>query len=164
MTSVMQVGDLQTGTAERLLAKFGLQLAVIANDQAIPASFWGDSEAGLRGRTVFVRSDTPVHSLLHETCHLVCMDEARRRKLDRDAGGSDVEESAVCYLQILLADEIPGVGRNQLMQDMDTWGYSFRLGSTAAWFAGDADDARDWLANHGLIIATGKPLWRLRTE
>ena len=30
-----------------------------------------------------------------------------------------------------------------------TWGYSFRLGSAAAWFAEDAEDARDWL------IATG---------
>ena len=162
MPSVLCIVDLQPGVARELLEKFGLRLAVVANEQEIPASFWGDSEAGLRGRTVFVRGDTPVHSFLHETCHLICMDEARRRELDRDAGGSDIEESAVCYLQILLADELPGVERERLMQDMDTWGYSFRLGSTAAWFTSDADDARDWLIDHGLITAEGKPHWCLR--
>ena len=40
----------------------------------------------------------------------------------------------MCYLQILLADALHGVGRERLMQDMDEWGYSFRLGSTRAWF------------------------------
>lgn len=164
MTSVAQIDDLQPGTAARLLERFGLRLAVVENDQEIPASFWGDSEAGVRGRTVFVRGDTPVHSFLHETCHLVCMDEARRQSLERDAGGSDLEESAVCYLQILLADELPGIGRKRLMQDMDSWGYSFRLGSTAAWFASDADDAQDWLIRHGLVTAEGRPRWRLRTD
>ncbi len=29
---------------------------------------------------------------------------------------------------------------------MDAWGYSFRLGSTRAWFEGDAQDARAWLS------------------
>jgi hypothetical protein len=164
MANVIQVDDLQPGTAARLLQRFGLQLVVVASEEPIPASFWGDSEAGLQGRTVFLRGDTPVHSFLHETCHLVCMDEARRRNLDRDAGGSDLEESAVCYLQILLADELPGIGRERLMQDMDAWGYSFRLGSTAAWFASDADDARDWLARNGLITADDRPCWRLRTD
>jgi hypothetical protein len=57
----------------------------------------------------------------------------------------------VCYLQILLADSLPGVGRERLMQDMDEWGYSFRLGNTRAWFEGDAQDARQWLLTHGVI-------------
>jgi hypothetical protein len=39
------------------------------------------------------------------------------------------------------------------MQDMDAWGYSFRLGSTAAWFEADAEDARDWLRERGLPSA-----------
>ena len=164
MTSIVQIDDLQPGIAARLLERFGLRLAVVPDDREIPASFWGDSEAGVRGRTVFVRGDTPVHSFLHETCHLVCMDEARRQTLERDAGGSDLEESAVCYLQILLADELPGIGRQRLMQDMDSWGYSFRLGSTAAWFAGDAADARDWLIRHGLVTAEDRPRWRLRVD
>ncbi len=34
---------------------------------------------------------------------------------------------------------------------MDAWGYSFRLGSTHAWFESDATDARAWLVAHGLI-------------
>jgi hypothetical protein len=36
------------------------------------------------------------------------------------------------------------------MADMDAWGYSFRLGSTRAWFEHDADDARVFLQARGL--------------
>ena len=61
----------------------------------------------MRGNTLYVRADTPVHSLLHELSHYVCMTPERRAGLDRDAGGDDAEECAVCYLQILLADELP---------------------------------------------------------
>ena len=67
--------------------------------------------------------------LLHEACHYICMAPERRAGFDRDAGGDDLEESAVCYLQVLLADELPGVGRERLCADMDAWGYSFRLGN-----------------------------------
>jgi len=49
------------------------------------------------------------------------------------------------------------VGRARLMADMDAWGYSFRLGSTAAWFAGDAENARQWLVEHGLLDSQGRP-------
>ena len=61
------------------------------------------------------------------------------------------EEDAACYLQILLADHLPGVGRDRLMADMDAWGYSFRLGSARAWFETDAEDARAFLAERGLV-------------
>jgi len=90
------------------------------------------------------------------------MDGDRRSRLDRDAGGDDLEESAVCYLQIVLADHITGVGRERVMADMDAWGYSFRLGSTRAWFENDADDAKDFLLNHNLIDTSGKPTFFLR--
>jgi hypothetical protein len=36
------------------------------------------------------------------------------------------------------------------MADMDAWGYSFRLGSTRAWFENDAEDARAFLAARSL--------------
>jgi hypothetical protein len=36
---------------------------------------------------------------------------------------------------------------------MDRWGYHFRLGSTAAWFERDSEDARDWLAGRNLLEA-----------
>jgi hypothetical protein len=62
-----------------------------------------------------------------------------------DATDSIDEEDATCYLQILLADELPEVGAQRLMADMDAWGYSYRLGSTRAWFEQDAENARDWL-------------------
>ena len=48
------------------------------------------------------------------------------------------------------------------MQDMDEWGYSFRLGSTRAWFEGDAADAFEWLRAHGVIRADGSLTGELR--
>lgn len=160
--NVQRVGDLSLEALEGLLARFGLALSVLPAGATVPGSYWGEPEAGIRGRAVLVRPDTPVHSLLHETAHLVCMDERRRYEADTDAGGDDLEEAAVCYLQVLLADELPGVGRERLMRDMDAWGYSFRLGSTAAWFAHDAEDACQWLANQGLLTAAGRPAFSLR--
>ena len=38
-----------------------------------------------------------------------------------------------------------------MMQDMDSWGYSFRLGSAQAWFERDAEDARHWLLLRDVI-------------
>ena len=76
----------------------------------IPGSYWGESEAGLIGNRIYFRPDTPLHSVLHEACHFICMDDARRTQLERDAGGDYDEENAVCYLQILLADELAGIG------------------------------------------------------
>lgn len=90
------------------------------------------------------------------------MSNDRRLGLDKDAGGDDLEESAVCYLQIVLADQIAEVGQDRLMQDMDVWGYSFRLGKSRDWFQSDAEDARDFLKNHGLLTDAGLPTLKLR--
>ena len=141
---------------ELLLERYGMQLTLVAPGEGIPGSYWGHSEAGLKGERLYARLDTPVHSVLHEASHYICMTAERRAGLDRDAGGTDPEESAVCYLQVLLADELPGVGRARLLSDMDAWGYSFRLGNTRAWFEEDATDARDWLCQHGVIDAAGR--------
>jgi hypothetical protein len=42
-----------------------------------------------------------------------------------------------------------------MFRDMDDWGYTFRLGSAAAWFEQDAEDARAWLVEHGLTDRAG---------
>ena len=91
-----------------LLAAQGLELRYLADHSPIPGSYWGESEAGLLGHVLLVRPDTPVHSALHEACHYLCADAARRATLHTDAGGDDLEECAVCYLSILLADALPG--------------------------------------------------------
>ena len=160
--AVLRVADVRFSKLAQLLARFGLSLRLLEDDAPITGSFWGEPEAGIVGRSVYVRLDTPVHSLLHEACHLICMDENRRAGLERDAGGDDLEEAAVCYLQVVLADYLPGVGRDRLMQDMDAWGYSFRLGSSRAWFESDAADARAWLLGHGLLSDNGTPAFVLR--
>jgi hypothetical protein len=136
-----------------LLNRFGLELRFTAPDEIIPGSYWGDSEAGLLGQRLYARYDTPLHSVLHEACHYVCMTPERRVGLTRDAGGDDAEEAAVCYLQVLLADEIPAFGRERLLADMDAWGYSYRLGSARRWFEEDAVDARAWLQQQRVIDA-----------
>ncbi len=162
MTEVQRCGDLPVERLTGLLDHYGLSLFWIDDRESIPGSFWGDEEAGIIGMSVFVRSDTPIHSLLHEAGHIVCMQGDRRQALDTDALSDDTEENAVCYLQILLADEIEGVGKKQLMTDMDRWGYSFRLGSTQSWFENDAEDTRAWLLGNRLIDAEGRLVWRLR--
>lgn len=134
-----------------LLKRYGLALEMVAPEEVIPGSFWGGCEAGLIGATVFVRLDTPVHSVLHEAAHVICMTAERRAGLHTDAGGDEAEENAVCYLQILLAAALPAVGRERLCRDMDEWGYTFRLGGASVWFSEDAADARLWLSHRALI-------------
>ena len=159
---VLTLADTEIATVEALLGRFEITLHHVPDEQRIPASFWGEPEAGVIRNTVFARGDTPLHSILHEACHIICMDDRRRGSLERDAGGDDLEEAAVCYLQVLLADQIPAVGSARLMADMDTWGYSFRLGSTCRWFREDAGDASAWLRCHGLLDDAGRLAYRRR--
>jgi len=147
---VLRLADIGFEAPSVLLAGFGLTLARVADGEAIPGSYWGECEAGLIGATVYARGDTPVHSLLHEACHLLVMPVERRASVHTDATDSIEEEDATCVLQILLAERLPGVGSARLMADMDAWGYSFRLGSTRAWFENDAAEARAFLAQRGL--------------
>jgi hypothetical protein len=157
---VLRLSDIDE--VESLLARFHLGLKRVAEGATIPGSYWGDSEAGLIADNLHARSDTPLHSILHETAHFVCMTPERRRSLFKDAGGDDAEENAVCYLQVLMAAELTCISRSRLFQDMDTWGYSFRLGSTGRWFAEDAAEARSWLKCHRLINDEQTLTWTCR--
>ena len=148
---VLLCQDINLTSLQTLLQQYGMQLQQVADGEEIPGSFWKDSEAGLIGDTLYIRNDTPVHSALHETCHYICMDDARKQLLHTDAGGDYEEENAVCYLQILLSERIPEMGMARMFSDMDEWGYSFRLGSAQAWFEQDADDARQWLLEKQLL-------------
>lgn len=148
----MTVGQIRFDDAASLLASFGLTLHHIADGAEIPGSYWGAPEAGIIASNVYVRNDTPVHSMLHESCHLIVLPEDRRALVHTDATDSVAEEDATCYLQIVLAGRLPGVGSARLMADMDAWGYTYRLGSTRAWFEGDAEDARAWLAERQLPV------------
>lgn len=139
-----------------LLADYGLSVRWLPEAAPIPGSYWGEPEAGLIGGELLIRPDTPVHSALHEASHYICMDAERRTVLHTDAGGTDTEENAVCYLQCLLASDLAGYSRPQVFADMDAWGYHFILGSAAAWFAGDSDDARHWLHARGWIDPAGR--------
>ena len=144
-----------------LLARYRLELMPVTAGAPIPGSYWGEPEAGIVGQRVYARADTPLHSVLHEASHVICMDAGRRASLHTDAGGEYAEEDAVCYLQIVLAGEL-GVSVESISAEMDAWGYTFRLGSAQAWFERDAEDAREWLLAHDLIDESGAPMWKLR--
>jgi hypothetical protein len=145
-----------------LLERYGLELCLVAPQELIPGSYWGEREAGLIGARLYARLDTPLHSVLHEAAHFCCIHPERRAGLDTDAGGDHQEENAVCYLQIIFAGLLPQVGRSRMFRDMDEWGYTFRLGSAATWFQQDADDARVWLVAHGLLADDGLPTYECR--
>ena len=151
MTDVLRYSHCNQPALRTLLQQLGLHVEIVEAGAVIPGSFWGDDEAGLIQSNIFIRQDTPVHSILHEACHYVCMDDERKAALHTNAGGSQVEENSVCYLQILLADCLPDMGRERMCSDMDKWGYSFRLGSAETWFEQDAEDAIDWLQQAGLL-------------
>ncbi|WIX07670.1 hypothetical protein [Xanthomonas oryzae] len=150
-TDVLCVADIGLDAPAALLARYGLRLHRVDAGAAIPGSFWGEPEAGIIGCDVYVRDDTPVHSLLHEAGHLIVLPPEKRAAVHTDATDSVEEEDATCYLQILLAEQLPGVGSARLMADMDSWGYTYRLGSTRAWFEQDAENARSWLHARDLL-------------
>ncbi len=161
---MLRLAELETAALQRLLGRYGVELVRLDPGSAIPGSYWGEPEAGIVGNRLYGREDTPIHSLLHELGHFVCVDGKRRQRLDTNAGGGYEEENGVCYLQILLAAFLPQVGRTRMFADMDAWGYTFRLGSAGRWFEGDAADARLWLESNGIIDEDARPTWRLRNE
>lgn len=162
--TVLIYQNLQSSSLPSLLFSYSLTLEQVKDGAEIPGSYWGDAEAGLIGNTLYTRNDTPIHSILHEACHYICMDEARRSVLNTNAEGDYDEENAVCYLQILLADQLPEMGSKRMMQDMDNWGYTFRLGSALRWFTEDAEDAKQWLMQHNLITSDQRPTFKLRIQ
>ena len=155
--------DLPAGRLARLFARFALALHEVGDGEPIPGTYWGEPEAGILGPAIYVRGDTPLHSALHEGCHLICADSQRRAQVKANIGGDYAEEDGVCYLQLLLAEELAGIGLARLAADMDSWGYTFRLGSTMAWFEQDAEDARGWLQAEGILDSSSRVTWRLRS-
>jgi hypothetical protein len=150
---VVRLRDIHIEQAQRVLGCFSVRLELVADGCTIPGSYWGECEAGLIAACVYVRKDTPVHSMLHEACHVIVLPEQQRTSIHTNASDSIAEEDASCYLQLRLAEYIDGFGYSRACQDMDTWGYSFRLGSTHAWFQNDAEDASVFLQQSGIMDA-----------
>ena len=151
MTDVLALADIAFPDVAALLARYDLHLQLVGDAAPIPGSYWGEPEAGIVGNTVYARNDTPVHSLLHEAAHLIVLEPGRRAAVHTDATDSIEEEDAVCVLQTLLGDALPGVGAQRVLADMDAWGYTFRLGSARAYVEQDAGAAWQWLIARGLV-------------
>lgn len=156
--------NLNPDSIKELLSHYGMQINCSKPGVDIPHSFWGTPEAGRKKNRLYIRGDTPIHSILHESCHYVCMPSMQHALEQIDAKGTAMEENATCYLQILLADHIHGYSRSQLMEDMDAWGYNFRLGSAHAWFTQDAEDVCEWLQKHQIISANNEITWTIRQQ
>ena len=156
--NVLTLADIGFDAPAALLGRYGLKLLEVAGGEPIPGSFWGECEAGIIGNIVHARADTPVHSLLHEAGHLIVLPSDRRAEVHTDATDSIAEEDAVCVLQGLLGDALPGVGRERVLADMDAWGYTFRLASARAYVERDAEDAWAWLQARGLVDEARKLL------
>lgn len=161
--SVLCCGEINITTLKNLLDKYSIELHQVDDAEKIPGSWFGEPEAGIIDNKLFIRNDTPVHSALHESCHYICMSPDRRSKLHTNAGGDYDEENGVCYLSIILSDFIDDFGHQRMFSDMDEWGYTFRLGSSQAWFEEDADDANKWLIKYNLINDDSQPTWSVRT-
>jgi len=76
--AVLRCSEIGAEALAAFVTTFGMHLHWVAPAAPIPGSYWGDDEAGLVGDTLYVRADTPVHSLLHELSHWLCMDRQRR--------------------------------------------------------------------------------------
>lgn len=159
---VARIGSGYFISLQTLLARYSINVIPVAANTEIPGSFWQEEEAGIIGNKLFVRDDTPLHSALHESCHIICMDSLRRNSLHTDAGGNDLEENCVCYLQILLSNHIERFSREKMFHDMDAWGYSFRFGSAKAWFENDCEEEIQQLKKWQLIDINKRPTFQLR--
>jgi len=159
--TILTCAETQLDQLKSVLGKYNLIIHLVDDNQKIPGSWFGEPEAGIIENNLHIRSDTPVHSALHESCHYICMAPDRREKLHTNAGGDYDEENGVCYLSILLSDYIDNFGRGRMFSDMDEWGYTFRLGSSRAWFENDAEDAFDWLVKHKIIDNNKNILWNI---
>ena len=151
MSNVLALADITFADVAALLVRYDLQLQLVDDNAPIPGSYWGEPEAGIIGNVIYARTDTPVHSLLHEAAHLIVLKPVRRASVHTDATDSIEEEDAVCVLQTLLGDALPAVGGARIMADMDAWGYTFRLGSASAYVEDDAQSAWEWLRERGLV-------------
>lgn len=156
--------NIQPPSLRPLFDHYQLNLKEVDINNDIPYSFWGAPEAGRFQSTLYAREDTPIHSLLHEACHFICMSPQQRHADSHDAGGSALIENACCFLQLVLSDHIPNFNLAIHMHDMNTWGYNFRLGSVARWFYADSDDASQWLIRQKIIDNQFQPTWQLRSQ
>ena len=58
---VLRVGNDAHPSLTQLTRRYGVELVACAPDDSLPGSYWGESEAGLRGNSLYVRPDTPLH-------------------------------------------------------------------------------------------------------
>src|SRR3569623_1999329 len=66
--NVVTCGEIQFSALEDVLSPYGIDVLPVPDGQPITGTHFGEPEAGLIAHRLYVRSDTPVHSALHEAC------------------------------------------------------------------------------------------------
>ena len=94
-STVLQYAGINPAELAGLLGLFQLEICIAGETEEIPGSYWGAEEAGLIKSRLYVRTDTPVHSIMHEACHYICSDTERRDVLDTNACADDAGENEV---------------------------------------------------------------------
>ncbi len=59
--TVLRLEDFNQTELINLLKRYQLEVQIVLSGQAIPGSFWGDAEARLIGRQLFLWQDTPLN-------------------------------------------------------------------------------------------------------
>ncbi len=64
-STVLKLSEIDHIKLARLPARYNLELIVVDNEEKIPGSFWGDSEAGLVSNKLYARLDTNAEDALN---------------------------------------------------------------------------------------------------
>ena len=154
---MLLISDLSFDSVAALLGRYGLSVELIPNEQTINGSYWGEPEAGLMGDRVFVRSNTPVHSVLHETCHIVCMSPQRRLSFAGPAGNSKC--GTWMTGDTVFALEAPRAGLTKTPKTLD-YGSELKDCFSRTIAPPSKCDDRDSLALRAIRVQITLPRWR----
>ena len=98
-----------------LLRPYGLAVRTVPSAGSIPGSYWGESEAGIRGTRLHIRADTPLHFSAFSPRHRMrnlprtpteTLELARRIALDQGARVEDVADPDDGRIRLIDADGI----------------------------------------------------------
>jgi len=140
------------------LDRYGLSLHLVAPDEVIPARI-GASARRADGIQIFARLDTAGAFGAARGRPFYLHDAGTARRLGYRCRRRSCGRECVCYLQIILAQSLPNVGRERMCRDMDEWAIRSGWEAPRSGSIQDAEDARDWLMRHGVLDSQSRPTY-----
>jgi hypothetical protein len=168
------VRDLPSASLDALrrrLAAFGVrtvELDFMSRSRLDPVGqFAFHLDTAILGSTVFFRPGAEVDELTHEGCHVAVIPREHRSSVAGDATRwpGYIDEVAIMWLQVELQRDVPGLGVEVALAEMDRIGYSFLAErgevKAAEWWATCEREVVADLAGYGLpTIAEIRETWR----